>query len=79
MFVLNLPASIRGAYLGDERFDPLWEACSHLGITSFIHPHGATDPWFQQYRMWNSIGQSIEEVKVMSSLIYEGCWTSFPI
>ena len=39
---------------------------------AFIHPDGVRDPWFQDYAMWNSIGQSIEEVRVMSSLIYEG-------
>ncbi len=76
--VVNLPASINGDYLGHERFDPFWEACQALGVASFIHPHGVNDPWFQNYRMWNSIGQSIEEVKVMSSLIYDGVMDKYP-
>lgn len=76
--VVNLPASVNGSYLGHNRFDPLWEACQDLGVASFIHPHGVTDPWFQNYCMWNSIGQSIEEVKVMSSLIYDGVMDKYP-
>ena len=76
--VVNLPASVGGVYLGNSRFDPFWQACSELGVASFIHPHGVTDPWFQNYRMWNSIGQSIEEVKVMTSLIYDGVMDRYP-
>ncbi|HWM84019.1 MAG TPA: amidohydrolase family protein [Pseudolabrys sp.] len=76
--VIGLPASINGAYLGEARFEPLWDEIERHGIIAFIHPHGTTDPWFQNYRMWNSIGQSIEEVKVMSSLIYEGMLDRHP-
>jgi aminocarboxymuconate-semialdehyde decarboxylase len=76
--VVGLPASINGAYLGEARFEPLWDEIERHGIIAFIHPHGTTDLWFQNYRMWNSIGQSIEEVKVMSSLIYEGVLDRHP-
>ena len=76
--VVGLPANINGSYLGESRFVPLWEAIEERGIVAFIHPHGVADPWFQNYRMWNSIGQSIEEVKVMSSLIYEGTLDKHP-
>ena len=70
--ILNLPSNYRGAYLGDARFDELWSAVKALDLVAFIHPEGVTDMWFQNYALWNSIGQSIEEVRVMSSLIYEG-------
>jgi aminocarboxymuconate-semialdehyde decarboxylase len=70
--VVELPSNHRGAYLGDARFDDLWSAIRERGLVAFIHPEGTTDMWFQDYALWNSIGQSIEEVKVMSSLIYEG-------
>jgi aminocarboxymuconate-semialdehyde decarboxylase len=72
MRVVNLPSSFRGAYLGDARFADLWAAIRQHELVAFIHPEGVTDMWFQDYALWNSIGQSIEEVKVMSSLIYEG-------
>lgn len=70
--VFNLTSNYRGAYLGDPRFEDLWSIVLEQDLVVFIHPEGTTDPWFQDYAMWNSIGQSIEEVKVMSSLIYEG-------
>jgi aminocarboxymuconate-semialdehyde decarboxylase len=70
--VANLPAQHAGDYLGHSRFAPLWDEIERRGIVAFIHPDGVTDPWFQPYSMWNSIGQSIEEVRVMTSLIYEG-------
>ena len=44
----------------------------------WIHPEGIADPWFQRYALWNSAGQSIEEAKVMASLIYEGVMHRFP-
>lgn len=72
MKVANLPSNYRGSYLGEALFADMWSALHAAGATAFIHPDGVRDPWFQAYGMWNSIGQSIEEVKAMSSLIYEG-------
>jgi aminocarboxymuconate-semialdehyde decarboxylase len=76
--VLNLPAAIDGVYLGSPRFVPLWEAVAERRLIAFIHPHGVSDPWFQEYSLWNSVGQSVEETKVMSSLIYEGVFDRWP-
>jgi aminocarboxymuconate-semialdehyde decarboxylase len=76
--IANLPANVQGIYLGDVRMLPLWEAADALGVVAFIHPDGVKDPWFQNYALWNSLGQSIEETKVMASLIYEGMLDRFP-
>ena len=76
--IANLPANVEGVYLGEPRFRPLWEAINELGVIAFIHPDGVLDPWFQKYSLWNSVGQPIEEAKVMSSLIYEGVLETFP-
>jgi aminocarboxymuconate-semialdehyde decarboxylase len=76
--VANLPSQVQGAYLGAPRFRPFWEAAAAAGVACFIHPEGTRDPWFQDYGLWNSAGQSIEEVKVMASLIYEGVMESLP-
>ncbi len=80
--VVNLPAQVRGAYLGDPRFGPLWDALAADALVAFIHPHGVSDPWFRDYSLWNSVGQPIEEAKVLSSIIYEGVlerWPQLPI
>jgi len=76
--VAAMPANVGGRYLGDPSFNMLWEAIERLNVPVFVHPHGVSDLWFQDYRMWNSIGQSIEEVKVMTSLIYEGVMDKYP-
>ncbi|MGP0090021.1 MAG: amidohydrolase family protein [Xanthobacteraceae bacterium] len=76
--VANLCTQYQGAYIGEPRYRPFWEAANALDVVIWIHPDGTRDPWFQKFGMWNSIGQSIEEAKVMASLIYEGVVESFP-
>jgi len=76
--IINMPSNYRGCYLGHTRFIDLFARIEELGLVVFMHPEGTPDMWFQDYAMWNSIGQSIEEVKVMSSLIYEGTMDRFP-
>jgi aminocarboxymuconate-semialdehyde decarboxylase len=76
--VANLPAAVDGSYLGAPRFRPLWEAFRELGVVAFVHPDGVHDPWFQEYALWNSLGQSIEESKAMASLILEGVLEDLP-
>ena len=76
--VINAGSSYNGVYLGDPVYRPFWEAVNAIGATVWIHPEGVRDPWFQRYALWNSAGQSIEEAKVMASLIYEGVMHRFP-
>ena len=76
--VANIPSEVRGTYLGDRKFRPFWEAVQDLGVVAFMHPEGGKCAWFQQYGMWNSIAQSLEEAKFMVSIIYEGILESFP-
>ena len=47
-------------------------------MVTFMHPDGAKDPWFFQWGMWNSLGQSLEEAKFMASVIYEGILETYP-
>ncbi|MBI0537291.1 amidohydrolase [Roseomonas sp. KE2513] len=74
----NLPARVDGRYLGHPSLRPLWEAMHAMGVAVLIHPDGIREPWFQEYSLWNSLGQPIEEAKVMASLIYEGVLDAFP-
>jgi aminocarboxymuconate-semialdehyde decarboxylase len=76
--VANLCTQYHGAYIGEPRYRPFWEAANELGVIIWIHPDGVRDLWFQKFGMWNSLGQSIEEAKVMASLIYEGVVEAFP-
>jgi len=76
--VVNAPSRVGDEYLGAPRFRPFWEAVHARDLVVFVHPEGVQDPWFQQFALWNSLGQSIEEAKVMASLIYEGTFDAFP-
>jgi aminocarboxymuconate-semialdehyde decarboxylase len=78
MRVMQIPARVGEDYLGAPRFWPMWQAAQDHDMTVFIHPDGTRDPWFQRFSLWNSLGQSIEESKVMASLIYEGTLDRFP-
>jgi aminocarboxymuconate-semialdehyde decarboxylase len=72
-------ATADGTYYGDPQLHPLWEAVQHFGVTVFIHPHGqANAPPLDRFALQNSVGQSIEEAKVMSSIIYEGIFDKYP-
>lgn len=76
--VVQLPAAVRGVYLGQPHFRYLWELIRELDLTVFLHPDGIREPWFVDYALWNSIGQGIEEAKVIASLIYEGVLEDVP-
>ena len=70
---------MRGVYLGDPSFAPFWEADAGPGRSSrSCIPKGDLCAWFQQYGFWNSIGQSFEEAKFISSMIFEGMLDRFP-
>lgn len=76
--VVQVPAHVGGRYLGHPTLRPFWEAVRDLGIVTVLHPEGVTDPWFQDYALWNSVGQPIEEAKALSSMVYEGLLEVMP-
>ena len=76
--VANISSSYNGVYMGDPLYHLFWAAVHAHDVTVWIHPEGIRDPWFQRYALWNSAGQSIEETKVMASLVYEGVMERFP-
>jgi aminocarboxymuconate-semialdehyde decarboxylase len=78
MRIVQLPACVAGEYLSTTGFDYLWKAIAERELTAFIHPDGIRDAWFQNYSMWNSVGQPIEEAKFIASLIYEGVLERLP-
>jgi aminocarboxymuconate-semialdehyde decarboxylase len=78
MPVVQLPACAKGAYMGEPEFHELWAAIYEKKLTAMIHPDGTRDLWFQKFRLWNSLGQPIEEAKVIASLIYEGILERYP-
>ena len=78
MKVIQLPSSVKGVYLGEPEFKELWAEIHRRDLVTFLHPEGVTDLWYQKFRMWNSLGQPIEEARVIASLIYEGVLERHP-
>jgi aminocarboxymuconate-semialdehyde decarboxylase len=78
MPIVQLPVALNGAYLSAPEYRYLWERIAERGLVAFVHPDGISDPWFQSYSMWNSVGQPIEESKFIASLIYEGILEQLP-
>ena len=78
MRVVQLPAHVRGCYLGEPELRGIWRAIADRSLIAFVHPEGIADLWFQRYRLWNSIGQPIEEAKCIASMIYEGLLEELP-
>lgn len=76
--IVNAPANVHDRYLGDPSFNDYWRVASEANLVTFIHPDGVRDPWFQRYSLWNSVGQPMEETKVIASLIYEGVLERHP-
>jgi aminocarboxymuconate-semialdehyde decarboxylase len=76
--IVNAPASVNGVYLGEAYFGDYWSLVDKNKLITFIHPDGVRDPWFQKFSLWNSVGQPLEEVKVIACLIYEGILDRFP-
>jgi aminocarboxymuconate-semialdehyde decarboxylase len=78
MRIVQLPVPLNGTYLSAPEYRYLWERIAERGLVAFVHPDGISDPWFQGYSMWNSVGQPIEESKFIASLIYEGVLEQLP-
>jgi aminocarboxymuconate-semialdehyde decarboxylase len=76
--VANLSSNCRGAYLGEDKFRPLWERIHAQNLAVFVHPHGASDTSLQRYFLWNGIGQPFEETRFMASMMHEGVLDAFP-
>jgi aminocarboxymuconate-semialdehyde decarboxylase len=64
--------------IGDAQLRPFWAKAEELGAVISIHPAGNTDPRFQKFHLWNSIGQNFEEAMAIASIMYEGILDAFP-
>ncbi|AVV44195.1 amidohydrolase family protein [Streptomyces sp. ID05-04B] len=76
--VVNMPANVKGTYVGHPSLWPVWEAVAERDLVVFMHPHGVKDPWYLDYGLWNSVGQTVEEARAISSMIYEGLLDHLP-
>jgi aminocarboxymuconate-semialdehyde decarboxylase len=77
---VEIAASVRGVYLGDDRFEPFWAAAEDTGAIVFIHPttRGFDDPVFTEYYLWNAVGNPVETTVTAAHMVLSGVMERHP-
>lgn len=76
---IYVATSVRGQYLDEPAFRPLWESAHRLRLPVFTHPltHlGAQE--LAQFHLFNTIGFPTETAVLVGRLIYSGLLTEYP-
>src|SRR5918998_231409 len=71
---VEVAASVRGVFLGDDRFEPFWEAAETTGALVFVHPttRGFDSPAFQDYYLWNTVANPLETAITAAHMVMAG-------
>ena len=77
---VEIAASVRDVFVGDDRFRPFWAAVEETGALVFIHPtsHGLGISGLGDYYMWNSVGNPMETAVVAAQLVMAGIMEEHP-
>jgi aminocarboxymuconate-semialdehyde decarboxylase len=77
---VEVAASVRGIYLGHDRFLPLWEAAEGTGALVFVHPttRGFDLPVFDAYYLWNTVANPMETAVSAAHLVMAGVLERHP-
>lgn len=77
---VEVAASVRGVYLGDDRFRPFWDAAEASGALVFIHPttRGFDLPVFSEYFLWNTVGNPMETTVTAAHMVMAGVMEAHP-
>jgi aminocarboxymuconate-semialdehyde decarboxylase len=77
---VEVAASVRGVFLGDDRFEPFWDAAEATGALVFIHPttRGFDSPAFQDYYLWNTVANPLETATAAAHMVMAGVMERHP-
>jgi aminocarboxymuconate-semialdehyde decarboxylase len=77
---VEVAASVRGAYLGDERFAGFWAAAEATGAAVFVHPttRGFDASALADYYLWNSVGNPLETTVTAAHMVMAGVLERHP-
>jgi len=77
---VEVAASVRGAYLGDDRFEPFWDAAEAGGALVFVHPttRGFDLAALGDYYLWNTVGNPLETTVAAAHIIMAGVLERHP-
>jgi aminocarboxymuconate-semialdehyde decarboxylase len=77
---VEVPASVAGCYLGDERFARFWAAAADTGAVVFVHPttRGLGVPGLDSHYLWNAVGNPLETTIAAAQLVVAGVLDRHP-
>jgi aminocarboxymuconate-semialdehyde decarboxylase len=77
---IEIAATVRDIFVGDDRFRPFWAAVEETGALVFIHPTtgGLGISGLQDYYMRNSVGNPMETAVVAAQLVMAGIMEEHP-
>jgi aminocarboxymuconate-semialdehyde decarboxylase len=77
---VEIAASVNGAYLGDDRFEPFWATAAATGVLVFIHPstRGFGIPALNDYYLWNTVGNPLETTITAAHMVMAGVMERYP-
>ncbi len=77
---VEVAASVRGVFLGDDGFEPFWAAAEETGALVFVHPttRGFESPAFQSYYLWNTVGNPLETTTTAAHMVMAGVMERHP-
>jgi aminocarboxymuconate-semialdehyde decarboxylase len=77
---VEVAASVRGVFLGDDRFEPFWHAAEEAGALVFVHPttRGFDSPAFQDYYLWNTVANPLETATTAAHMVVAGVMERHP-
>ena len=77
---VEVAASVRGVFLGDDRFEPFWDAVEETGALVFVHPttRGFDSPAFQDYYLWNTVANPLETATTAAHMVVAGVMERHP-
>ena len=71
---VEIAASVQGAYLGDDRFEPFWSAAEETSALVFVHPstRGFAVDALDEHYLWNTVGNPFETALTAAHMVMSG-------
>lgn len=74
---VEITATVDGVLLGDERFEPFWDAAERLRAVVFVHPSSRPVPGASHF-IWNTIGNPSETAATAAHMVLAGVLDRHP-
>ena len=72
-------SNVNGFYLGDKRFEPLFEELEHRGAVVFVHPNASPDPAAHQLGLPDSlIDFTADTARAVAEMLYSNRFARTP-